>query len=728
MVEALSPYFLNPVPAAIGLGLVAAPILIHLINRLRYRRVEFAAMEFLLQSEQQNRRRVLLEQILLLLLRILAIVLLTLLIGRLVLDPSQLALFRGATLHQVVVLDDSLSTQERHGRRTAFDGGLDYVAGLVGDGDQPGQTKLTVYRTSSPQPPPGLSERTVNATLARDLEAILSDIRPSHQAADWSTLLAAIADRVADDPETLTTVHLVSDARAADWAQTTAIADQLEALETSGARITFVRTIDAAEPNLGLGPLEPVAAVGVPMRLRATLVNGGADRSGEVAAGVEVDGQLLPLKVEFGPLEPGQSETRQFDVVFEAAGGHEVAVTLPVDAVEGDNRRVLSIEVPTENPVLIVDSDPSGTGGQYVADALAADKTLTGFSPSVISPAELRRTNLTPFQSVFLVNTGRLESDAVDALVEYVSGGGGLVWFAGEQTRQADTMKLAELGLLPVALDPPADLSEAAEADLVASDDPIFAILAGSENPFLDVVDIRRYVPVAAPPPEKVRVLARLRNNAPLVLDHELGRGRVVTVLTSASSQPDGEEVAWNDWAGGPGAASFVVFVLELQQAIAKRPDVPEQEVGQPLAVSLDASRYRQDVEVIRPDGLAGGLQAVPGEDPATLVASFDDTDLPGVYRVQVTPQTAAPGDSEIRRVAFNVDVAESQMPLVDESSLEESLASLSTLSIRRPDEIAAMSGEDDRGGFLRALVIALVLTLLAEQLLAYRMGYHGRA
>ena len=37
----------------------SAPIIIHFINRLRFRRVKWAAMEFLLASQQRNRRRLL---------------------------------------------------------------------------------------------------------------------------------------------------------------------------------------------------------------------------------------------------------------------------------------------------------------------------------------------------------------------------------------------------------------------------------------------------------------------------------------------------------------------------------------------------------------------------------------------------------------------------------------------------------------------------------------------
>ena len=61
--------FLFPTLLTIGLALVALPVLIHLINMMRHRRIQWAAMEFLLISQKKNRTWILLKQLLLLLLR-----------------------------------------------------------------------------------------------------------------------------------------------------------------------------------------------------------------------------------------------------------------------------------------------------------------------------------------------------------------------------------------------------------------------------------------------------------------------------------------------------------------------------------------------------------------------------------------------------------------------------------------------------------------------------------
>src|ERR1700684_1287156 len=96
--------FANPWFMAAGGALVSAPVLIHLINRMRFKRIRWAAMEFLLKSQKRNRRRLIIEQMILLLLRILLVLLAGFLVARFLYGG---AASRGST--HVIVLDDSMS-------------------------------------------------------------------------------------------------------------------------------------------------------------------------------------------------------------------------------------------------------------------------------------------------------------------------------------------------------------------------------------------------------------------------------------------------------------------------------------------------------------------------------------------------------------------------------------------------------------------------------------------
>ena len=69
----LSLGFFNPM-LLWALPLAAVPIIIHLLNRRRFNKVPWAAMEYLLRAMKRNRRRMQMEHWLVLLLRTLAVV------------------------------------------------------------------------------------------------------------------------------------------------------------------------------------------------------------------------------------------------------------------------------------------------------------------------------------------------------------------------------------------------------------------------------------------------------------------------------------------------------------------------------------------------------------------------------------------------------------------------------------------------------------------------------
>jgi uncharacterized membrane protein YgcG len=98
-----------------GLPLVAAPIIIHLINLLRHRRVTWAAMEFLLASQRKYKTRVLLKQLLLLLMRVAAVLGIVLALAGPRWSSSLAGMLGGGRTAHVVLLDDSFSMGDTSG-------------------------------------------------------------------------------------------------------------------------------------------------------------------------------------------------------------------------------------------------------------------------------------------------------------------------------------------------------------------------------------------------------------------------------------------------------------------------------------------------------------------------------------------------------------------------------------------------------------------------------------
>lgn len=750
----ITQHFLNPAVFWPGLALVAIPVVIHLLNRLHYRRVRFAAMEFLFASQERNRRRVLLEQLLLLLLRVLFVLLLVALIGRMVLSAQQLSLFRGAKSHHLVLLDDSLSMQDRTGETTAFAEAKGIVRKLVAEGaNRPGTQRFTLVLASRPDEPlAGLAARDIDEQLVDEVSGRLEDLACSHQAVDLQTALEAARRRLESDRDDLRYLHVLSDFRRRDWHDSPPLTAALRALDESGVAVNLVRTVAAEHENLAISALDgnvAAAAAGVPVTCSVTVVNHGAREARDVRVALAVDGRALPKHLVFDSIPSGEETTQTFEVRFPEAGPHRLSAALTADPLDPDNVRYLGVLVPGENPVLVIDGSTGQEQGAYLADALAADKSVTGYAPFVAAPDYLRQTSLDQFQFVYLVNVPELPADDIAALEGYVAHGGGLAWFLGDAIQPAfynSSFYKEGAGLFPAPLGSaprllPRDASQNAGPDLEPAGHPLMTILTGDGKLFLDMIFVNAAYPVdeqwlieALPDSPLVSVIARLRNGQPLLLEHRFGKGRIVTCLTSAGPLLTPEGLPWTNWANGPAAPSFAVFQLDLAKYIARRDRaLPQYTVGEPLERVFHRTEFADDVELVSPDGRVTQIKAAPLEsaaassdsDPAALAplaVTFRDTDAPGIYTLR---RTTSGGQPQEQLVAYNVPVTEGDLKLVSDSELLAAIGSVQQLTIQPAgafDWIRSESpGDDIRWGLLMLLVVVII----AEQALAYRLSYH---
>lgn len=738
-------HFFNPTLLAGGAALVALPVIIHLINRLRYRRVKFAAMEFLLQSQQRNRRRILMEQLLLLLMRMAIVACIVLLIARLILDPSQMSLFRGAKSHHVVLLDDSGSMQQRLGESTAFGEALSIVNQLLSEGAQrPDTQTFSLLRLSRPDQP-FASQRDVNEALVLEMATKLEpQVFPcTHQQLDLLAGLKAAQRYLTEEKGEVQQLHVLSDFRERDWKDQKAIAAILEEFTAAGITVNLVKTVPSASKNLAITEMSAavqVAAAGVPLRIRLGVTNFGDEAAANVRVALSDDGVKLPMSVVIDRIEPRETAYHEVDIRLTTPTQHRLMAALEPDTLPQDDTRYLAVDVSATIPVLIIEGGAGGSdAASYVADALAADPASTGVSVTFDTPDGLRRRDLSGYRGLYLLNVPELAADAIAAVETYVENGGGLVWFVGDSVRSAhyrEALYAAGAGIFPVPLgtisseltaDPTSN-----EVDLVPGDHPLFAILQGQDNPFLSSVQVQRYFPTDDSwigddqrRNDGVRTLAWLRNRRPFLFEKPLGNGRIVACLSTADPR-------WNTWARNP---SFVVFQLDLLKYIARSDrGLPSRLVGEPIELALNPASYLDLVEITTPapEGeRTTRLQAAPvaseseegnPADAFLLKAEFRDTDVPGIYQLQLLTQAQ---EAERKLLSYNVPVAESELELATTANLRKRLASVPGVQIQEPGQFQWLQGEEAGSEIRQWLLWLLLGLLLGEQVLAYRMSYH---
>ncbi len=234
------PSFLYPLPIAIAAGLVALPILIHLINLMRHRKIEWAAMEFLLVSQKRNRTWVMLKQLLLLLLRMAAIAAAVFMVTQ---PIVQSGLFGGSRQHHIVLLDDSFSMTDHWADTTAFDEAKKFIARLGKQAsEQPSRQEFTLLRFSqTSRPSKGtqadlMSETVDTGGFLKKLDETLQRLRASQLAVGPEEALKAATQMVGDGGDEQHIVFIVSDYRTKDWMGAAELRKLLDKLNAAGAR------------------------------------------------------------------------------------------------------------------------------------------------------------------------------------------------------------------------------------------------------------------------------------------------------------------------------------------------------------------------------------------------------------------------------------------------------------------------------------------------------------
>ncbi len=723
------------------LPLLGVVVLIHLINMFRHRRVEWAALEFLLAGYRRSRTRILLQQLLLLLLRTLAVAAVIFMLAGPKLEGPLAHWFGGKPTHHVILLDDSYSMNDRNtaqGGAPIFEETLAVVRQIVDGAVKRGnQDRLTLVRLSRAAAvvrgeEPDLIELPLNREGQQIVQELLANLKPSESAGLPEPLFDAALESIRQSQGRLkTVVYFLSDFRENDWENAAPILEKLDAIRKSGGQVRKVRAGDVERPNLGIEKLEIVDgihAAGIDVLVDLSVANYGDEDAENVHLILRIDEHTQPT-LTIHRLKAGETTVPpvRFPVRVDAAGRHRVEARLPSDAIPNDNRRFLVLDVPEALEVLLVAPERQiaavGGAAQYVRVALSPTGARSGIRTRLEPPSFLIDRPLNAFGAIFLLDVPSLDSIAVKSLENYVAAGGGLAIFTGPEANldfirselYRDGTGLFPFSPLAVTSLEPDFLSRT--PDLTVRPHPIFRLFGEGESPLLGSVRIEQYLAVEPneSPDSKSVVLGTLRGGAPLVVEKTFGKGRTVTVLTSAGP-------AWNNWARGN--PSFVVVMLELAAWLAKRPqDAASVLLGDPLEIRLDSTVYDKRFALKLPpeegesEPKTLNLEAMVRDDDIA-VATLSQTPRAGFYEATIREHS---GTEAARFFAVNVNPREGQTRLVDVAELSALLrptgASL--------ESAAGFSTPFDFTGersLTELLLVVLLLFLIAETFLAGRI------
>jgi hypothetical protein len=736
--------FVSPAFMVAGAALVSIPIIIHILNRRRFRTIQWAAMEFLLQALRKNRRRLRFEQWLLLAIRCCVLGLLGLALARpMGCNESPLSAVAGqrSGLH-VMVIDNSYSMAyeaDRPDAKTHLDQAKFMAKALI-DRFSAGGESIAIVTAARP----------ATAVIARpsyDLDGAKASIDRIQQSYSGTDLLGALqlaADIGHEEShQPARNLYLFTDSTRSAWA-----GPKAEALASIGKdlggiyHVTHFNLARVGQWNHAVLSIEPGdSLVRSQFDTSFRAVVRGFNGSGEALLQWKIDDQALPGT---GPIRPELNTPPQIQsqASFKQGGLKVVTTTLVSDnRLKIDDTRWRIVDVTNELKTLIVEGErglgPLDGSAAFLQFALAPPsedgahilsgqvRTNSYVIPEVISDLELGNKVLGDYRAVILTSVAQLTPQQADQLKAFVQQGGALLIFMGDPVNaEAYNQVLLPRGLMPGPLTRRMNAA-GREPDHFSFDfhpdgllHPLLKSFEKLQNTGLDTAQILNYWQVDLPADSKVeRVMDYLPDEKghrdPAITVHSLGEGRVAFFSTTAGPSSGG-----NDWNTLPPHYAYVALMHELLAGNVSSGDRwMNKTIGQTLEIppyvqltGMPSLKDPQQADVV--------LEQAQTQDGRSVYRSRG-LEKPGVYTLSTGNRTIP--------IAVNVPAEEeADIRAIDAAAIKQSLGGIdiNLLDDQLPPREQTLQPASDFGWSVMTAVLVLVAM---ECFLAMRFGHYKR-
>jgi hypothetical protein len=750
--------FFNPALLWFALG-GAVPVIIHLLHRQKFKRMRWAAMEFLLRALQKTRKRMQLENLLLLLLRVLIMILLALAIARPFFRETPVDIIGDSDTHHFFVIDQSYSMAYKRAQHTSLDVAKRAALKVLQDIRPSEQDRFSILPLST-YPEPIL----VNSNRKERIQTAINELRPS----DFGTSVYATMQslrNLLDSAEIRNRdrrIYIFTDMQRGGWT----LRDEQEAKKFSELLKVLSKRdntkfylYDAGTSDafnyavVDLRANDRVITTKRTARFTALIHSFSSIPRPAVNVGFYVNDTLV--KTEPTVLPPNVTTPVNFEYDFAEAAPHIVKVAIDPDYLDVDDSRTLAVDVKSALKALVIDGEPKDNpkDSETFAFVLALDPGRQGvfFSVDVKTVELFNAEGLDSYDFLVLANVQSLTSDRVDKIESFVRRGGGLFLTLGAKV---DKVSFNEFfwkkgaGLSPAQLDeiagdaPGGGIERGTERRIskFALGHPMFRTFQKRMMAALYDLVFYKYYKVKDFDPDKV--LAALDDNfsSPLFLEKPFEEGKVILFTSTIDYE-------WN--AGIQAKAPFLPLMWDLCRYLSSRPsarrnlfvgdlinlDLPVEAYQPPFiletptegSVTLPASAPEKDQKFFR--------LFYPSRTKSDDPKAFKNEGVRNAGKYRLTRNAAKDGEKLVAYFAVNVGPREPTPEEIQAAEGNLERISKEEIQTRYPDFKVEFRGEKKEGaqeidlspppasGLWKYLLYILVGFLLTESGLACLFG-----
>lgn len=498
----LSPWFLG------GLAILGLPVYVHLLRQYRQKPIRFSSLMFFERRTQSSIKHRRLKYLLLFALRCAFVALLALAFARPYIRSSAVASANGGKTY-VFAIDNSFSMRQGdrfaraknaalaelnqmheadHGQVVTFGGPAKLLTDMTSD------KQILRAAVSSLEPGDDVSSYAEISRVLRSTSESLKTGLEAHVFTDnqKSSLPASFADLRLDNGTNLH-LHTYADAPIPNWT---------------------VENVDAPRRVFDTKKVRTVATVAgymAPDSTRTvTLLSNGKtleSKTVKVPAGARATVEFLSLDVPYG--------LTRCEVRIDSA-----------DKFPQDDHWFFSVERADPKPALLIHAEGDTASPLYLRTALESS-TDAAFTLDSQTPVQAANADLQKYAFAILSDLGPIPQKLDEGLTKYVQAGGSVLLALGHNTSQGRHIPVADIPVTTVHTISP----DRESVQTVAQVDTSYAAFSHAQN--WDGVQIFQYATLQATADTSTRIVARMANGLPLLLDRKVGEGHAL-VFASA--------------------------------------------------------------------------------------------------------------------------------------------------------------------------------------------------
>jgi hypothetical protein len=641
--------FLNP---AVLFGLLAAsiPILIHLFNLRKLKKIEFSTLAFLKELQKNKIRKVKLKQWILLALRVLIILFLVLAFAR----PTLKGLAIGGTTSAakttaVFIIDDTFSMSVIDNQGSLLNQAKAAANKLLKDFQEGDEVALILVSQADEEEP------AVSKSIF-DFQKAIDAVEPSYKSGMLHNAVTKAASIIDQSKNFNKEIYILSDFQSGRLAAEKYLSDLSQVLNER-VRIYAVNYSGKEIYNLGIDDIKVNTQIfekEKPVNFSVTVTNYSKRSVDNVIVSLFVNNERS-AQVSTN-LESGESKQLNIDAVVKTTGFVNVFAEIEDDEILQDNRRYTNIFVPDNIPIIIFTDEPGDA--RFVELALTALENQNTFVITKKNISELSAYDLKKYEVVILIGSQNL--NAVERLKDYALNGGSLFIAPGSKSSLTNYQQMLSGIGLPnpsASIGKIGDVMNSFQFDNTDLNHPVFQnIFSAKEKAKIESPEIYTYIKINTQ--GKGRSIISMQDGSSFLSEYRIKNGKIFLFSSSPILS----------WSNFPLKSIFVPLINKSVLYLASK-DKNEMNIVAGNQFDIDIrGRSVSQLKVLRPDNTEDFLSSNHNEESA--FQKYDKSNLTGNYKIISSLKV-------IDQISVNADLLESKVKYLGLAEIEDYMSKI---------------------------------------------------